>query len=88
MMRVKINPFQFQSCELLYHSITRHTKYYIPTIPVFRSKHARNLYLFSKSPYLPVTKYERILLLARRILVMRIPIFKYDVFWLGVFGVL
>ena len=34
------------------------------------------------------SKYERILLLARRILVMRIRIFKYNVYWLGVFGVL
>ena len=34
------------------------------------------------------SKYERILLLARCILVMRIHIFKYDVFWFGVFGVL
>ena len=33
-------------------------------------------------------KYERILLLTKRILVMRIRIYKYDVFWLGVFGVL
>ena len=32
-------------------------------------------------------KYERILLLARRILVMRISIFKYHVFWLGLFSV-
>ena len=37
---------------------------------------------------LPVLgKYEGILLWARHILVMRIRIFKYDVFWLGVFGV-
>ena len=32
-------------------------------------------------------KYERILLLARHILVGRIRILKYGVFWLGVFGV-
>ena len=38
----------------------------------------------STSVYL---KYERILLLASRILVGRICILKYDVFWLGVFGV-
>ena len=35
-----------------------------------------------------LSKYERILLLARRILVMCICIFKYNLFWLGVFGVL
>ena len=34
------------------------------------------------------SKYERIILLARRILVVRIRIFKYDVFWLGIFSVL
>ena len=33
-------------------------------------------------------KYERILLLARRILVVHIHIFKYDVFWLVVLSVL
>ena len=33
------------------------------------------------------SKYERILLLASRILVGRIRILKYDVFWLGVFGI-
>ena len=33
------------------------------------------------------SKYERILLLTRHILVMPIRIFKYDVFWLGVFSV-
>ena len=33
-------------------------------------------------------KYEHILLLARHILVVRIHIFKYDIFWLGVFSVL
>ena len=38
--------------------------------------------------WLTSTKYERILLLARRILVVRIHIFKYNVFWLGVFSVL
>ena len=33
------------------------------------------------------SKYERILLLSSRILVRRTNILKYDVFWLGVFGV-
>ena len=32
-------------------------------------------------------KYERILLLVSRISVGRIRILKYDIFWLGVFGV-
>ena len=36
----------------------------------------------------PHCKYEHILLLARHILVLRICIFKYNVFWLGLFGVL